>query len=487
MGKAKIMGGGGGINIKNGIEQLGYSTSAVIESGNFVQRIDNSYAFSAVSGASDTTLIRQCAIDNTHVAVAYVVTNSKSTGTGNTYAHIYAYIVTLDDDTRSLTKSTVLDLGYTGPVGALDISCRANGKIIIGYGQHYSSGKSSYDTVLVQASVNYSDMSITKDWTKTLRSSGSSGRYQQDMHMFWLDKDNDKMLLFVDGGSNNWLACMIVQFTNDSSNPYVIVTQEKATGDPRDDYYIDITPLDANHLLMVYSERTYEGDGLCARVITIDDNYEITYGTKLKIDPTYGNYRVISVPSAHAQISDNKFLILWAAKTSSSGSNGVLRGVILTVSNDFVLSIASATVDIPMQNNNATSGVHLLTAFDYVNTEPLLIYTSYPDLVTSWVHVDASNIVTAAVIKRGIANGTDVGSGSLKSISTVEKPVIHANSIVSIASVTHGVSSTAYLDNIWIPLFETWDISTDRIDGVTKNNMKYNSSGKVIILENMEE
>ena len=44
MGKAKILGGGGGLNIKNGIEQLGYSTNAVIESGNFVQRIDNSYA-----------------------------------------------------------------------------------------------------------------------------------------------------------------------------------------------------------------------------------------------------------------------------------------------------------------------------------------------------------------------------------------------------------------------------------------------------------
>ena len=41
-----------------------YSTNAVIESGNFVQRIDNSYAFSAVSGASDTILIRQCAIDD---------------------------------------------------------------------------------------------------------------------------------------------------------------------------------------------------------------------------------------------------------------------------------------------------------------------------------------------------------------------------------------------------------------------------------------
>ncbi|MCI9640480.1 MAG: hypothetical protein HFE72_10245 [Emergencia sp.] len=486
MGKAKIIGGGGGINIRNGIELLGYSTDADIESGNFVQRIDNSYAFSAVPGARKTALIKQCEIDDTHVAVAYAITESGATGAGTAYAHIYAYIVTLDDDTRSLTKSTVLDLGYVGPVGALDISCRANGKIIIGYGQYYSSGKSSYDTVLVQVSVNYSDMSITKDWTKLLRSSGSSGRYQQDMHMFWLDKDDDRMLLFVDGGSNNWLACMIVQFTNDSNNPYVIITQEKATGDPRNDYYIDITRLDVNHLLMVYSERTYEGDGLCARVITIDDNDEITYGTKLKVDPTYSNYRVISVPSAHTQISDNKFLILWAAKSSSSGVESRLKGAILTISDAFVLSSTSATIDIPMQNKNATSGVYLLTAFDYINTEPLLIYTSYPDLVTSWVHVDASNIVTATVIKSGIATGTDVGSGSLKSISTVEKPIIHANSIVSIASVSHGVG-TAYPDNIWIPLFETWDISTDRIDGITKNNMKYNSSGKVIILGNMEE
>ncbi|WP_166554320.1 hypothetical protein, partial [Neglectibacter sp. X4] len=224
MGKAKIIGGGGGINIRNGIELLGYSTDADIESGNFVQRIDNSYAFSAVPGARKTAIIKQCEIDDTHVAVAYAITESGATGAGTTYGHIYVYIVTLDDDTRSLTKSTVLDLGYVGPVGALDMSCRTNGKIIIGYGQYYSSGKSSYDTVLVQVSVNYSDMSITKDWTKLLRSSGSSGRYQQDMHMFWLDKDDDRMLLFVDGGSNNWLACMIVQFTNDSNNPYVIIT-----------------------------------------------------------------------------------------------------------------------------------------------------------------------------------------------------------------------------------------------------------------------
>ena len=76
----------------------------------FVQRIDNSYAFSAVPGARKTALIKQCEIDDTHVAVAYAITESGATGAGTAYGHIYAYISIISPNAARSSSASAADV-----------------------------------------------------------------------------------------------------------------------------------------------------------------------------------------------------------------------------------------------------------------------------------------------------------------------------------------------------------------------------------------